>query len=349
MSNASLEAPGIQVVARHGLVEESSPITLTPDEAALAIRLARSDRISGLLASAIDSGALVVDDAIADVATTVWREQLRASVVLEGLVVRTSTVFTEATIRHRLTKGAAVAHLDFGDPSLRPFGDVDLVVHPADWQAALDLLAGIGHHRPATPLPAGYDERYGKGATWYTDDGLSVDLHRRFAIGRFGVTSHTPDVFESRDAIVLAGVGIPTLTAPDRLVHACYHAVLGGRPRIRAFRDIAQLVLHTQVDWQAAFDRASSWRAEAVLARGIVGSWRRLGLTVEHPALDHARSVQISRRDAWALRQFQEPTSFRRQASTTALGVPTREIPVVMYTMAAGYRQRRRAASDRRC
>lgn len=342
MSNTSTEAAPLQHAARHGLVAESRTLTLGGDDARRAVQLARSDRLSGLLAQAIDAGSLETDETTRRTIVRTWHEQLRACVVLEALVVRTSQLLTESGVDHRLTKGAAVAHLDYDDPSTRPFGDVDMVVHPDHWQRAITLLTEADYRRPAVPLPGGYDDRYGKGATLTSPDRLELDLHRRFAIGRFGVTSHLADVFEQTELLELGGVAVPVLAAPDRLLHACHHAVLGGRPRLRAFRDIAQLLLGTGADWESTFVRAESWRADVVVARAIVETWRRLGLVSEHPALEHARSIKVSRRDAWAIRQFAEPTSFRRQALTTIIGLPPRRIPGYLATMTKAVRRRQR-------
>ena len=60
---------------------------------------------------------------------------------------------------------------------MRTFGDIDLVIHPSDWSTAFGLLSANGYHREAPTLPGGYDDRYGKGATLTTVDGLEVDLH----------------------------------------------------------------------------------------------------------------------------------------------------------------------------
>lgn len=342
MSSGSTEAAPLQLAARHGLVAEPRTLTLEGDDARRALQLARSDRLSGLLAQAIDAGTLETDADTHRAIVRTWHEQLRAGVVLEALIVRASRLLTESGVDHRLTKGAAVAHLDYDDPSSRPFGDVDLVVHPDHWNRALAVLTESGYRRQAAPLPGNYDERYGKGATLTSPERLELDLHRRFAIGRFGVTSQVANVFEHTDVVELGGVKVPVLAAPDRLLHACYHAVLGGRPRLRAFRDIAQLLLVTETEWESTFERAGSWRADAVAATGIVETWRRLGLATEHPALAHARSIDVSRRDSWAIRQFAEPTSFRRQALTTIMGLPPGRIPDYLATMTKAVRRHQR-------
>jgi hypothetical protein len=278
--------------------------------------ITRIDRLGGLLSNAIEAGDVVADDEVAERVAEIWHQQLIASVVVEALVVRTAEVLDEAGVIWRLTKGAAVAHLDYPDPSLRPFGDADVLVHPAHWATALDALARAGCRRQRPEVEPGWDNRFGKGATLSSPEGLEIDLHRRFAIGRFGVRSHMEDLYDVGDSIVLAGRRIPTLDGPGRLLHSCHHAALGGFRHYRAHRDVAQQLLITEVDWHAAADIASAWKDQAVVARAITDTWQVLGLEIDHPAHAWASSVRVSRLDQWALDVFAAEKPFRRQALT---------------------------------
>src|SRR5205085_11883003 len=69
---------------------------------------------------------------------------------------------------------------------------------------------------------------------------------------------------------------LPILDPSGRLLHACFHAALGGFRGLRAFRDVAQLILVTGADWETTFAVARRWRAEAVVVRAITESWERL-------------------------------------------------------------------------
>lgn len=295
---------------------------------------ARFDHLTGFLAAAVLAGVVTAnDDGLRSALWHQWHEELLTCVRLEALAVRTAELLDAAGISWRLTKGAALAHLDYPDPSVRTFGDVDLVVHPSDWSAAFRLLSASGYRREAPTLLGGYDARYGKGATLTTADGLEVDLHRRFAIGRFGVTAKMEAVFSSSGAVELAGRTMPVLDPAGRLLHACFHAALGGFRGLRAFRDVAQLILVTGADWQATFNVARSWRAEAVVASAIKETWDRLELDVDHPA--HARGVSttMSRGDQRVLQMFARGATFRSQALSALRRLPPHEVPRYLWSL----------------
>ncbi|MUH49900.1 MAG: hypothetical protein F2789_01710 [Actinobacteria bacterium] len=334
MSNRPADPPVLVAALRHGLCPPSQLVALQADEVTTVSHLLQYDSLSGFLAvAAIDSAVSIPDEAFLAGLMDLWHQQLRACVILEALVVRVATLLDDAAVEWRLTKGAAVAHLDYPNPAVRTFGDVDLVVHPAHWDAAIEALLASGYTRPARALPGDYDDRYGKGATFTTPDGLEIDLHRRFAIGRFGVTSRMEQVFESRDSVVLAGRSIPTFCASDRLLHACYHASLGGYRYLRALRDVAQLILVTGADWADAFSVARDWRAEPVVASAIIECWQRLQLDTAHPAYQRAIARPISRADLRALEVFRTERPFRAKALTAIGAMPVLDVPRYLWTL----------------
>jgi hypothetical protein len=327
--------------ARYGLGQCPAPVVLDASGADEVFARARFHHLSGFLATAVVAGVVTTDDdAVWSRLWQQWHDELLTCVRLEALAVRTADLLDNAGIRWRLTKGPALAHLDYPDPAVRTFGDVDLVVHPSDWSAAFRLLSAHGYRRGAPTLPGGYDDRYGKGATLTSPDGLEVDLHRRFAVGRFGVTAKLEALFESSDTILLAGRQVPVLDPAGRLLHACFHAALGGFRGLRAFCDVAQLILGSGADWGATFHIARNWRAEAVVASAIVEAWGRLQLDTDHPAYARATSTSMSRLDRRVLELFAREAPFRAQAMSAVRRLPPYEIPRYLWSL--GHPKRRR-------
>ena len=330
---ATAEHPVLRAAARHGLGGGTEPVRLDAADADAVLARARFDHLTGFVATAIMDGIVGTEDPVAATVEQRWHEELSTCVRLEGLAVRTAEVLDETGLSWRLTKGAALAHLDYPDPAVRTFGDVDVIVHPADWPAAYGVLSAGGYRRDAPTLPGSYDARYGKGATLTAPDGLQVDLHRRLAIGRFGITARMEDLFDESAEITLAGRPVPTLGPVGRLLHACFHASLGGFRRLRAFRDVAQLILVSEVDWTAAFAVARSWRAEAVVAAAIMEAWQRLGLDAGHPAHRRAASTTLSRGDQRALALFAAESPFRAQALSAVRRLPPADVPRYLWSL----------------
>lgn len=317
MVTSSAELAALTAAARHGLPgPERPPVELDAADLDRALRLVRLDRLGGLLAVAMDDGAVRASSETVAAVRNAWHEQLVGSVRVERLAIRVAAVLDDAGARWRLTKGPALAHLDYADPALRTFGDVDVIVHPDSWVAAVEALTEAGWRRPQPELAGGFDERYGKGATLVDADDLEVDLHRRLAIGRFGVRLPTESLFNGVESLPIGGRSLPVLPGSDRLLHACFHAALGGFREWRAHRDVAQLLLVSEVDWTGTVGKAERWRVGAVVAGAVLDTWRILDLEVAHPAHAWAEGRRLGRADARALRVFGEERPFRTQALT---------------------------------
>lgn len=307
-----------------------------------AIAAAAFDGLLGFVANAISLGEVRCADHRTAEIRRLWAQSASGTVAVEAMIVRTAAILERHGVRWRLTKGAALAHLDYGDQlAARTFRDMDLMVHPADWETALRALGEAGYRRLSPELRRGYDREFGKGATLREAQGGEADLHLRFAIGRFGVRSVPEDLLRRHDSIVLADTEVPTLAGPDRLLHACHHLVLGGASALRAARDVAQLLLVSRVDWVDTVETACRWRAQAVVVRAVLLTWARLGLEVEHPALNWARSQSVGALDRAAIDVFARGRPFREQALTALTALPPRKVPAFVLAHA-------RPASGRR-
>jgi hypothetical protein len=234
----------------------------------------RRQRLSGLLLAAVHAGQLPVQEdqrrqvvAMHTVATT---HVLR----LEGFLLRSLDRFAAADIEVRLLKGSAVAHLDYPNPTLRPFADVDLLVRSKDFDRATRALLASGHRRYFTEMAPGFDRRFSKGVSFASAEDLQLDLHRTLAQGPFGLTLRLDDLWASHRHFTLAGRRISALGDDERFLHACYHAALGDfPPKLQPHRDVAQMALTGSVDPARVLQLARRWRGEAVVARAISTAW----------------------------------------------------------------------------
>ena len=247
-----------------------------------------------------------------------------------------------AGIAYRALKGPLLAHLAYPDPALRSFGDVDVLVGGASFDAAVDALARLGFRRHfAEPRP-GFDARFAKGACLVRRDGMEVDLHRTLAPGAFGILLQRVDLFRRPvRTFRLGSHWITGLDAETVFVHACFHAALGNHPpRLVPLRDVVQL--HTAgLDAGAVIAMFTSARCESVCRRALDLVDAELGVHLEGPIPAWAAGQRPSRFDRWALQSYTSndrsyagqvaasiwaiPSLRDRFAYSAALAFPTRE------------------------
>jgi hypothetical protein len=252
-------------------------------------------RIPGLLAQAVAGCPLQT-----------WRSEdvvaahlaaLRTALVCEATAVLATCALTTAGISSRALKGVALAHLDYPDPSIRTFGDADILVPRDAFAAAAECLCREGITRAEPPVHPWWERRYGKAAVFCTPDQAEIDLHLTLTGGYFGLAIPSDDLFSvPGEPFELAGVMMTALPLGMRLMQAAYHTVLGGGSGLRAKRDVVQLALKDG-SLDEARHWAQRWRGEAVLATAIVRSWDALYLPHDHPAVVWADGYRISPAD----------------------------------------------------
>ena len=227
-------------------------------------------RLTGLAARAVADGALAVTEEQARELGEMEVSAAATVLLLERGLLETAEVLSSSSVPMRVLKGSAVAHLDYPDPALRHFGDIDLLLPGEQVDRGIAVLLAAGLTRPVAELAPGFDRRFGKGATLRRPDGAEVDVHRMLVAGSFGLRFHPANLFHTRQTFELGGSPLLALGRNERFLHACYHAALGNAvPRLLSVRDVAQMMGVPGFDWHGVLELARSWRGEAVLARAV--------------------------------------------------------------------------------
>jgi hypothetical protein len=302
-----------RAVAAHGLEGGALAMPTVPVEPldwAHLLDTVRHERITGLLVRAILDGALSTTSEQAEEALRAHRASMATALALEATLVQTGTLFEKAGIDYRVLKGTGVAHLDYPDPALRSFGDVDLLVGPSQFDDAVEALVGVGHRRKFPEPRPGFDRRYGKGSCLVSPGGHEIDLHRTLAMGPYGVQVDLDDLWRRSSTFELAGRRFGALGSEERFLHACFHAALGDNPpRLASLRDVAQMHLARPLDLDLTRRLSSSWGADAVVARAVRLAGDVLGLEPQGPLARWAVGFSPSRRDRHFLSVYTSPTA----------------------------------------
>src|SRR4051794_119289 len=175
----------VRGIAASGLAGTDTPWPAAPLGAAEwgeLIGAVRHERLAGLLVHAISDESLPVTS---EQAAEAHREHFAGILLVlanENKMLEVVRELAAAGVSARVLKGSAVAHLDYPDPSLRLFGDLDLLVPSGQWDQAVAALVAAGHVPMYRQPRPGFDRRFSKGNTFQTDDGLEIDLHRTFVM-----------------------------------------------------------------------------------------------------------------------------------------------------------------------
>ena len=166
-------------------------------------------------------------------------------------------------------KGPALAELVYPDATLRPFSDLDLLVHPHDRFRMDDALRALGHRRLADEHSWEFDVAYDGATVYETAAGVRIDLHWSLLTEpRFPWRADEAEIWARAEPITVAGVPARGLGREDLVLylaaHLAVHHTLAGLLR---YWDVA-LVLErfgAELDWAALLTRAERWRLRHAL------------------------------------------------------------------------------------
>lgn len=253
-----------------GAVGAVEPLS-DPSTAGELVDLAMGHGLLGPLVSTLIAGAVAFDPSEEERARARHEAAMIWCLRLEQRLLDVEERFEKVGgISHRVLKGPSVAHLDEPDPSLRSFADIDLLIEASDMDRSIRVLAEMGAIRRIPERRPGFDRRFVKGVGTTCADGIEIDVHRTLSAGPFGFRLPVARLFAEVETFEVGGRAVPALSARHRLLHACYHAVVGSAtPPLRTLRDLAGHLQRPDLTPGAVASEARLWGGEAVLVTAV--------------------------------------------------------------------------------
>lgn len=210
-----------------------------------------------LVLAHVERTGMAIPAAVRDRLRARRTQHAHAAAVRTRVVADVNRAMAQAGVPFLVLKGAALAHLVYSDPRLRPMRDVDLLVRRADAGRALDVLRGCGFGPGGAAVPARHHHLQAMARTL---DGatVTIELHHELLVRTpFIVSRAYDDVVGRSQRFMWGGLVYQTLGCDDMLWHVYAHAFVINPTRPGAVRlvSVADLVHATeawidQLDWE---------------------------------------------------------------------------------------------------
>lgn len=227
-----------------------------------------ADRFAGLFLS---PAALYTAPNMATACSSISRAQFSAMrcLAIDSVTVSVVEKFREAGIRTLLLKGASVAHWLYRDGQTRTYGDVDLLVSPAQFDLAEKILQEKGfRHLLAGAAP----EEIRSTHVWLSsgEERVILELHRTF----HNIEACDEDVWEefsrSAERMTIAGCEVEMPAEPARCLVLALHASCHGKEFSWPLRDLTLAIERVSRDiWVEAVAMAGRLQALPAMAAGL--------------------------------------------------------------------------------
>jgi len=325
LSELSGSNPLGSVILKAGLIDQPLQQAMPVDQAVWPRVLAEvtRQRLTGLAIHAVEEGLIALRDEQMDELLIAQRKQMLHAIDLERHLLMASRTLEAAGLDAIVLKGTALAHGVYPDPSLRPFGDIDLLVRNSRWRDALETLAQAGFRRRYRDPRPGFTARFGHAALLTNDQNVEIDLHRTLVAGPFGEWIQADELFDRTTTFPVGGVELLRLDNTAALAHACIHAALGYRPPLLLpVRDVAQLCLSPHLDWDLMRRWSCYWHLGVVFEHAFKTVAEVFGSPLHDASVNDSLMENRGRRDVLALQAY---TSQRRRyggkATATILAI----------------------------
>ena len=214
-------------------------------------------------------------DLLAELRRETVRRHLRAIGDLRFL----AGVLDAASIPWLVFKGPALAGPVHGSPELRFYRDLDLLIPPARFGAAVEVLEAAGCQVPV------HDWRYFRDGLKgeidvFMPSGTHLDLHWHLVNEiptRQPYTIDLAGLFERRHEIAVGTDRFPTLSYPDTAVYVALHAMLSPTQRLIGMKDLQLLLETPALRFEGLLAHARMWRVELPFLTAVRQMQRTIG------------------------------------------------------------------------
>lgn len=282
------------------------------------LALAEQHGVLGLLAKRLTDPQLAAPAEIRETLRELQRRQTVFALALTAEMFRLLEHFTELRIATLVTKGPELSVRCYGDPGIRQYGDLDLIVRDADMQRATEAMIALGY-APKVPLSAIQASKFpGEYAFHKAATDLLVEFHTERTLRYHPRRLPIESLFARRSSVTIDGRAVPALSIEDELVLICIHGAKHFWERLMWIADVAALVSKNPLDWDQATSAAHEVGAESILHLGL-----RLAMDATGVALPDQIAAQV-RADSTAARLAAQIAKRLAAADTRKIGIMER-------------------------
>ena len=183
-----------------------------------------------------------------------------------------------------LFKGSVLAHMAYGDISLRQAGDIDILISPKHFDRTRQLLESLGYQMtpPLTNAQLASHLKSHCEIQFMRDDWLTVlDLHWALAPKSFVFKLDTEEVLSRLQTVTIGGAAIKTLSTEDSILYQAMHGAKHLWRRLEWISSLGETIRAADfIDWNAVIQRAAASHATRMLALGLRLAERLSGIEV---------------------------------------------------------------------
>jgi hypothetical protein len=171
-------------------------------------------------------------------------------------------------------KGPVLTSILYGNPALRCYGDLDILINPRDFHLATQILEYLDYG-PVTPIRSPFQETILlKSACEYSfysrTRKMQIDLHWGIYLDWIYDPRRADQWWQRTEETFLGNESVITLSPEDLLLLLAIHGSLHGWSSIKWISDLAKLLETRKMDWSYVFRKAAQNRCRRMTFTSIL-------------------------------------------------------------------------------
>ena len=169
-----------------------------------------------------------------------------------------------------VTKGPALSVRCYGQPWMRQYGDLDLVVRDKDIESIIGGMLELGYESRLSLSAIHAAKSPGEYVVTSKDKKVHVEFHTEKTFRYHPKPLRIEGLFERRSTLAIDGHNVPVLSLEDELVLICIHGAKHFWERLMWISDVAALISSQAPNWERTMAIANEVGAERMLFLGLL-------------------------------------------------------------------------------
>lgn len=247
-----------------------------------------------------------------------FREHAQQNIYITGKLVEAIKMLDRAGIPSLAFKGPTLAMKAYRNIALRQFVDLDLLVQPKDFEAAVELFVQNGFRVYSNAKVNLLLINRKKDIGLIGPDGIvRIELHWKLSGSFFAMPFELRRLWNRLEKTTLGGIEINAMPFNDLFVYLCLHGARHGFERLAWICDLCELIRSEEnIDWQAVSRHARAYGCGKVVELGLLLAHEFFAVTTDYPGWNSIRRDEILQK---AVRQIREKL-FAERFSKSEIG-----------------------------
>ncbi len=209
------------------------------------------------------------------------RAHLLSNLAMTAELFRILELFRQSGIECVVVKGPVLSLRAYGEPAVRQYADLDLLLRQKDIPRAAEILVDTGYDSRISAEAIRSRKIPGEYRFRAQDTEIILELHTERTLRYFPLPLPIERYFESKTSLSLDGRPVPALSAEHEFILISVHGATHFWERLMWVCDVAAMVHnHPQLDWNLIRRSAAEAGAERMVRVALLLAERSLGVAI---------------------------------------------------------------------